>query len=96
MVLKALPRYDENTHKGIRGRVLVVAGATGLTGAATLSALGAQRIGAGLVTVACAESLNPILAVKLTECMTAPVPEVVGGFLSLKATGRILSLATNV
>ena len=55
LVRKSLPRYDENTHKGTRGRVLVVAGATGLTGAATLAAYGAQRIGAGLVTVACPE-----------------------------------------
>ena len=96
MVKRALPFYDENTHKGTRGRVVVVAGATGLTGAAALCAWGAQRIGAGLVTVACPESLNPILACKLTECMTAPVPEVEGGFLSLKATGRILHLTTNV
>ncbi len=95
-VRKALPRYDDYTHKGSRGRVVVVAGATGLTGAATLSALGAQRIGAGLVTVACPESLNAILEVKLTEPMTAPVPEVAGGFLSLKAAGRILGLCTNV
>jgi hydroxyethylthiazole kinase-like uncharacterized protein yjeF len=49
-----------------------------------------------LVTVACPESLNAILEVKLTEPMTAPVPEVEGGFLSLKASGRILHLATNV
>ena len=96
MVQKALPRYDENTHKGTRGRVVIVAGATGLTGAAALSAYGAQRIGAGLVTVACPESLIPILGAKLTEPMTAPVPEVEGGFLSLKATGRILYLTTNV
>jgi NAD(P)H-hydrate epimerase len=40
--------------------------------------------------------LNSILEVKLTEPMTAPVPEVEGGFLSLRATGRILNLATNV
>ncbi len=96
MVRKALPVYDENTHKGTRGRVLIVAGARGLTGAATLSAYGAQRIGAGLVTVACPESLNAILEVKLTEPMTAPVPELEGGFLSSRATGRILDLALNV
>jgi len=95
-VQKALPRYDENTHKGTRGRLVIVAGATGLTGAAALSAYGAQRIGAGLVTVACPESLIPILGAKLTEPMTAPVPEVEGGFLSLKAAGRILHLTTNV
>ncbi len=96
VVQRSLPKYDENTHKGTRGRVVIVAGATGLTGAAALSANGAQRIGAGLVTVACPESLIPILSVKLTESMTAPVPEVEGGFLSLKATGRILHLTTNV
>jgi NAD(P)H-hydrate epimerase len=96
MVQKSLPRYDENTHKGTRGRVLVIAGARGLTGAAFLSAYGAQRIGAGLVTVACPESLNSILAMKLTEPMTAPVPEIEGGFFSPRATGRILDLAVNV
>lgn len=95
-VVRTLPNYDENTHKGTRGRLVVVAGATGLTGAATLCALGAQRIGAGLVTVACPESLNPILEAKLTEPMTAPVPEVEGGFLSLRAAGRIVHLTENV
>jgi len=93
MVRKSLPRYDDNINKGTRGRVLVVAGSTGFTGAAALSAWGAQRIGAGLVTVACAESLNPILGAKLTECMTAPVAEVPGGFISFKAADRILELA---
>ncbi|HVZ79513.1 MAG TPA: NAD(P)H-hydrate dehydratase [bacterium] len=96
MVRASLPQYDENTHKGTRGRVLVVAGATGLTGAATLCAYGAQRIGAGLVTVACPQSLIPILGAKLTEPMSAPVPEVEGGFLSVRASGRILYLAANV
>jgi NAD(P)H-hydrate epimerase len=91
-----LPHYDENTHKGTRGRLVVVAGATGLTGAACLCALGAQRIGVGLITVACPESLNPILEAKLTEPMTAPVPEVESGFLSLRAAGRIVHLTANV
>jgi NAD(P)H-hydrate epimerase len=95
-VQRSLPKYDENTNKGTRGRVVIVAGSTGLTGAAALSACGAQRIGAGLVTVACPESLIPILAVKLTEQMTAPVPEVKGGFLSLRAVARILHLTAKV
>ncbi|MGH7739052.1 MAG: NAD(P)H-hydrate dehydratase [bacterium] len=92
-VQAALPRFDDYIHKGIRGRVLVVAGSTGLTGAAALSAWGAQRVGAGLVTVACAKSLNPILASKLTECMTSPVAEAAGGFLSSRALNSILGLA---
>jgi hydroxyethylthiazole kinase-like uncharacterized protein yjeF len=93
LVQKSLPRYDDAINKGTRGRVLVVAGSAGLTGAAALSAWGAQRIGAGLVTVACARSLNAILATKLTECMTAPVAEARGGFLAPAAAGRILELA---
>lgn len=94
MVRRSLPVYDLATHKGTRGRLLIVAGAPGLTGAAALSAWGAQRIGTGLVTVACPESLNPILEIKLTEPMTAPVAEVEGGFFSARALGRILSLAS--
>jgi hydroxyethylthiazole kinase-like uncharacterized protein yjeF len=96
MVQKALPHYDDNINKGTRGKVLVIAGGRGFAGAATLSAYGAQRIGAGLVTVACPESLNIILQVKLTECMTAPVPEIEGGFFSPRALGRILDLAANM
>lgn len=88
-----MPQYDENTYKGTRGRVLVVAGSTGLTGAAALCAYGAQRIGAGLVTVACPKSLNNILEVKLTEPMTVPVEEVKGGFFSPNAAAKILNLA---
>ncbi|HVM32924.1 MAG TPA: NAD(P)H-hydrate dehydratase [bacterium] len=93
MVKGFLPRYDGEVHKGTRGRVLVVAGSPGLTGAAALCAWGAQRIGAGLVTVACAKSIYPILAVKLTESMTAPLPETGGGFLSPKAEGKLLGLS---
>jgi len=95
-VAACLPHYDDFIHKGTRGRLLVVAGATGLTGAAALCAMAAQRIGAGLVTVACPQSVNTILEMKLTEPMTAPVPEIEGGFLSPEAAGRIHHLAKNV
>jgi len=62
-------------HKGDLGHVAIVAGSVGMTGAATLAAQGALRIGTGLVTVAVPESLNDIMEVKLTEAMTIPVPE---------------------
>jgi len=66
-------------HKGTDGRLLVVGGSPGLTGAPALCADGALRIGAGLVTVATPQALNPILEVKLTEAMTLPLPEAEDG-----------------
>lgn len=64
-----------SAHKGVYGHVAIVGGSAGMTGAATLAATGALRIGAGLVTVLAPESLNDILEIKLTEAMTISVPE---------------------
>lgn len=69
-----IPR-NPDAHKGTFGHVAIIAGSVGMTGAATLAAMGALRIGTGLVTVAVPESLNDIMEVKLTEAMTIPVPE---------------------
>jgi len=82
-----------DTHKGDRGHLLILAGSTGKTGAAVMAALGALRAGVGLVTVGTPASLNSILEVKLTEAMTAPLPETKDGTLSIRAKDRILRLA---
>lgn len=79
-------------HKGSRGHLLILAGSTGKTGAATLTALGALRSGAGLVTLGVPESLNPILENKLTEAMTVPLPETEDGTLALGAEEEIKDL----
>lgn len=83
---------EPDIHKGHRGHLLVLAGSTGKTGAATLTALGALRAGAGLVTVGVPRSLNPILEVKLTEAMTEPLPETSDGALSVNGLGEIRRL----
>jgi NAD(P)H-hydrate epimerase len=79
-------------HKGNRGHLLVLAGSTGKTGAATLTCLGALRAGAGLVTLGIPKSLNPILENKLTEAMTFPLPETPESCLSLEAEKEIFAL----
>ncbi|MFA5515244.1 MAG: NAD(P)H-hydrate dehydratase [Desulfuromonadales bacterium] len=65
-------------HKGAFGHLLVIAGATGKSGAAAMAAEGGLRTGAGLVTVACPDCIQEVLAIKLTEAMTAPLPSVQG------------------
>jgi NAD(P)H-hydrate epimerase len=87
-----LPRRRES-HKGDYGRLLVVAGSPGLTGAACLAASAALRAGAGLVTVAVPRSLNPIFEVKLTEAMTMPLPETGAATLGEEAGEEILRAA---
>ncbi len=92
-VAAALPPRPPEGHKGRFGHVLVVAGSPGKTGAAALAALGAHRAGAGLVTVACSEAVHAVLASKLTEAMTAPLPAGPDGALGLSAVGPVLELA---
>jgi hydroxyethylthiazole kinase-like uncharacterized protein yjeF len=80
-----LPKRPRNANKGSFGRVLVAAGSINYIGAAGLACQGAQRVGAGLVTLATAGSLQPILAAKLTEVTYLPLPEVQPGFISVEA-----------
>ncbi len=77
-VAEFLPRRIGPENKGDFGRVLIVAGSRGFTGAATLAARAALRGGAGLVYVAVPESLMPVMEAKLTEAIKLPVPELDG------------------
>ena len=74
-----------DANKGNFGRVLILAGSVGKTGAAALAAKAALRAGAGLVTVATAESAAPVVASLGMEFMTEPLPETGAGTISLRA-----------
>ncbi|HEU4751592.1 MAG TPA: NAD(P)H-hydrate dehydratase [Armatimonadota bacterium] len=73
------PERAPEAHKGDSGRLFILAGSAGLTGAAVMVAEAALRAGAGLVTVGAPRSQQPILAAKLTEAMTLPLPETESG-----------------
>ena len=88
-----VPPRPPASHKGSYGRVLVVAGSTGMTGAAALASEAALRAGAGLVTLATPKHLNLILESLLPEVMTLPLPETEAGSLALSATSAILEFA---
>ena len=88
-----MPPRPLSSHKGSYGRVLVVAGSTGMTGAAALASEAALRAGAGLVTLATPRHLNPILESLLPEVMTLPLPETDAGSLAVSATSTILEFA---
>jgi NAD(P)H-hydrate epimerase len=82
-----LPPRAPATHKGQVGRVAIIAGSRGMSGAAVLCGLGALRGGAGLVRVYCPESIQPILAASEPCLMTYALPETRAGVLSFKRSG---------
>jgi NAD(P)H-hydrate epimerase len=84
-----LPVRDPRAHKGSAGRVLLVGGSPGLTGAPALAARAATRSGAGYVQCAVPSSLNDVLEVKLTEEMTLPAAETPARSLALESLAAI-------
>ncbi|NLM13535.1 MAG: NAD(P)H-hydrate dehydratase [Epulopiscium sp.] len=70
-----IPSRFPRSNKGTYGRVQVLAGSKGMTGAAALTCTGAFKIGAGLVSLGIPRSINDILQTKLTEVITIPIRE---------------------
>lgn len=74
-VASRLSRPEMAAYKGTRGKVLLLAGSVGMTGAAELCSKSAMKSGAGLAILSCREEIQPTLDSRLTEVMTMPLDE---------------------
>lgn len=88
-VVRYFPKRRADAHKGDFGKLLLLCGSRGYTGAPYFAAMGALRVGAGLVYLGVPESIYGIEAVKLHEPVVFPLPEC-GGQLSEGAVEELL------
>lgn len=88
----ALPVLKADAHKYSRGYAVISGGPVACTGAARLCAMAAQRMGAGVVSVACTPDALPVYAASLLSVMTRPVHNV-REFVQLIADPRVNALA---
>lgn len=92
-VARLLPERPPTSHKRSVGKVLVVAGSAGMSGAASLAARGALRAGAGLVWLACPRSIAEGLDQSVAEAIVIALPETGAGTLEASAAGTALEIA---
>ena len=93
--LPAPPERTADSHKGTYGRVLIVGGSRGMSGAAGLAGLGALRGGAGLVSIAVPEAILPMVAAMEPSYLTIPLPDDAQGKLSAAAHGHLQQVVAN-
>ena len=90
-VAEKIPERGQQSYKHSIGKLLVVAGSLGFTGAAYMVCEAAMRAGAGIVRLVCPWELNYIFETKLTEVMTLPVDQTEDGSLHFNAFNEILA-----
>ncbi len=88
---KIYPRRDDS-HKGDYGKILIIAGSAGMSGAAILASMAALRSGTGLVYLGIPQSLGGIVQEKLTEVITIPLKNTKSDSISLSALKQIRPL----
>lgn len=89
-VKNAISERNNNSHKTNYGKLLIIAGSEGMSGAAYLSAQAALRSGAGIITVACPRCINQTLESKTTEVMTYPLDDK-DGCIAYSAIDKLLT-----
>ena len=91
-----IPLRDPRANKHSVGRVFVLGGSAGMTGAVTLAARAATRSGSGYVEAGVPESLIDVMSAKLTEELPRPLPERRPRVLAVEAMAPALAIAANV
>ena len=89
-VKKVLRPLDKSTHKYKQGKVLILAGSDGMTGAAYLATIGALRSGCGLTKTFAPSSLKDVYEKKITEGMTIACEDTGLGYFTKKNYTQIM------
>lgn len=95
-IVNLLPSREKNSHKGSYGRVGIMAGSTGMTGAPYLTSQSALRTGSGLVYTMVPKSLEAIMSIKLTEAIIKPMEDMGKGYFVKEALAHILKGIKNL
>lgn len=85
-----LPKRNKEAHKGTYGRVGIIAGSRGMTGAPYLSSQAALRVGAGLVYTIVPKYIEDIMCIKLTEAIIKPIEDMGRGNFVNKFASEII------
>ncbi len=91
-----MPNREKDSHKGDYGKANVIAGSSGLTGAAILTCRAALRSGLGLLKLYIPESLNILITTSVPEAVTVPLQEMRKGVIGINHIHRIIEDANQV
>ena len=92
LITKSITKRKKDIHKGDCGRLFILAGSKGLTGAAIMCSRAALKSGAGLISLGCAKSLNNIFEIATPEVMTIPLSDN-DGIITNKDINKIIQKA---
>ncbi len=89
-ITSIMPIRKDNSNKGDYGKIFIIAGSTGMAGAAVLASLSALNSGSGLVKVGVPQTINSIVQMKLTEVITIPLADEGNGVLAYSSMDKII------